>query len=91
MAWLGGAVFLVKQGYLLGRFYVLILIFFAMAMCASLLSWKANGMLEWVKARQLKWQVGYFLIFLTDSNIPLAFQLNKLAHIATAKNIRMST
>ena len=36
LAWLGGAVFLVKQGYLLGRFYVLILVFFAMAMCASL-------------------------------------------------------
>ena len=49
LAWLGGAVFLVKQGYLLGRFYVLILILFAMAMCASLPSWKANGMFEWVK------------------------------------------
>ena len=56
-----------------------------MAMCASLLSWKANGMLEWVKARQLKWQVGYFLIFLTHSNIPLAFQLNKLKVIPRKK------
>ena len=36
LAWLCGAVFLVKQGYLLGRFYVLILVFFAMAMCAGL-------------------------------------------------------
>ena len=38
LAWLCGAVFLVKQGFLQGRFYVLILIFFAVAMCASLLS-----------------------------------------------------
>ena len=36
LAWLGGAVFLVKQGYLLGRFYVLILTSVAMAICAGL-------------------------------------------------------
>ena len=49
LAWLGGAVFLVKQGYLLGRFYVLILTSVAMAICAGLWSWKANGKLGWVK------------------------------------------